>query len=317
MRIIFFGTPEYVVPILETIHGNFKTKFGESPFVGVVTMPPMPVGRKQMLTYSPVDDWAHAKKLPILFDPQEIVTQDLEADFGICAAYGKIIPDSVIAHFPMGIINIHPSMLPKYRGASPIQSAIAMGESQIGVSFLLMDSQMDHGDIISQFKEDIYPEDTNETLRARAFKRSADVLVSLVPAYLSEKVNIKSQDHEAATFTTTIKKEHGLIPPKILSAVLEGRVGAEPWEIPFVTGGRITPDATHVEAFVRALTPWPGAWTQIKFDKNAESKRLKIIKVHLSDSVNPSLILDEVQLEGKNPTPWKQLSGAHTGLIFG
>src|SRR4030043_140871 len=123
MKFVFLGTPEYVLPILDALNKKFKVK-GESPIAAVVTQEPKPTGRNQFLTYSPVDDWAHKRSIPIYFDPEDIIKNSLVADMGILASYGKIIPESVIKYFKYGILNVHPSCLPKYRGASPIQASL-------------------------------------------------------------------------------------------------------------------------------------------------------------------------------------------------
>src|SRR5581483_6897875 len=111
LKVIFFGTPDYVIPILENLHKYYKV-------VGVVTQPPKLAGRHQEKTFSAVDTWAYKHKLNIIhFWDQELPP----ADLGVVASYGKIIPQEIINHFKYGILNIHPSLLPKYRGASPIQ----------------------------------------------------------------------------------------------------------------------------------------------------------------------------------------------------
>lgn len=279
MTIIFFGTPEYVLPILISLHKKFVTGPGKSPIVAVVTQSPKPIGRKQLKTYSPVDKWAYEHKVPIYYDFNKPLP---EADLGVCAAFGSIIPKSVIVKFKFGILNIHPSLLPKYRGASPIQAVIVAGDTQTGVSITKMDEKVDHGPIVSQFKEDVSPDDTNETLRERLFARSAQVLIDLIPYYLSGKVKPKEQNHTEAILTKTVTKEDGFI--------------------------NLTKDnPVKIEKMMRAYTPWPGVWTLVN------KKRLKILKVHLE---NDKLILDEVQLEGKNPVSWKQFQEAYPGSNF-
>ena len=173
MKIVFFGTPDYVLPILTTLHKKFVTGPGKSPIVAVVTQSPKPVGRKQVITYSPIDHLAHEHGIPMHYSASELAIDGVEADIGILAAYGEIIRKDVIDLFPHGILVIHPSLLPKYRGASPIPAAIAAGDTTTGVTILKMDEKVYHGPIISQFKEDIVPTDTTETLRARLFERSA------------------------------------------------------------------------------------------------------------------------------------------------
>lgn len=266
-KIIFFGTPDYVIPVLEGLWKNFK-------LVAVVTQPPKVTGRGQKFrAFSPVDNWAHKHKIKILHDlkPGEFP----EADLGVVASYGRIIPQSVIDYFPNGMLNVHPSLLPKYRGASPVPAAIMAGETETGVTIIKMDAQMDHGPIVSQFKEEIQPTDNSENLRKRLFGRSAQFLVDLIPNYISKKIMPKDQNHEKATFTKLASKEDGFI------------------EI----GDFKKPEkADQIDRKIRALTPWPGVWTKLP-----DGKRLKILKPKL----------EEVQLEGKNSVKWTQFVAAY------
>lgn len=273
MKIIFFGTPEYIVPILSKL-----SKVHE--IVAVVTQPPMPVGREQFKKYSPVDDWAHKRDIPIFFDFQKPLS---EAELGVCAAYGKIIPLSVINMFKFGILNIHPSLLPKYRGASPINEAIKNGDKETGVTIIKMDEKMDHGKIVTFFIEDVLFDDTTQSLRERLFERSADVLIQLIPAYVSGKVKPKEQNEDEATYTKVLTREDGLIDLK-----------------------EKTPEGA--ERLIRAMSPWPGAWTKLE-----NQKRLKLLKAHLEEG---KLVLDEVQLEGKDPVSWKQFREGYPKADF-
>ena len=133
MKIVFFGTPDYVLPVLTSIHKKFVTGPGKSPIAAVVTQSPKPMGRNQDLTYSPIDKWAHEHKIDTFYQSSDLLRSKPQADLGVLAAYGEIIRDDVIRLFPHGMLVIHPSLLPKYRGASPIQSAINEGEE---VSFV-------------------------------------------------------------------------------------------------------------------------------------------------------------------------------------
>src|SRR3990167_7383010 len=153
MKIIFFGTPDYVLPILTNLHKKFVTGPGISPIVAVVTQSPKPTDRKRIILYTPVDKWAHEREIPTFYKAGELLKEDIVADLGICAAYGEIIPKTVINSFKFGILNVHPSLLPKFRGASPISAAIMAGDTQTGVSIIKMDEKVDHGPIITQFKE--------------------------------------------------------------------------------------------------------------------------------------------------------------------
>lgn len=266
MRIIFFGTPDYVIPVLEKLH-----KYHE--IVAVVTQSPKPVGRDKKVTYSAVDSWAYKKKIIRNFDYVDLP----EADMGVCAAFGMIIPKAILNHFKYGILNIHPSLLPKYRGASPIQTAIANGEQTTGVTIIKMDEQMDHGKIVTQFKEDILDNDTFQTLRERLFEKSADVLINLIEPYIKGKINLKEQDHTKATFTKLVNKQDSFI--------------------------NLSDDPQLIDRKLRAYSPWPGIWTQITLKQTGQSKRLKILE-YKGEPIT-------VQLEGKNPVSWKQFQSSY------
>ena len=305
MKIVFFGTPDYVLPVLSAIHKKFVTGPGVSPIVAVVTASPKPVGRRQILTYSPIDKWAHEHKIPIFYRAKDFLEGRIEADFGVLASYGEIIPPGVINSFPKGILVIHPSLLPKFRGASPIPAAIINGETKTGVTIFKMDEKVDHGKIISQFKEDILPDDNGETLRNRLFEKSADVLTELIEPYLRNKIVPRVQDESEATFTKITKKDDGFIKLEDFATSLRGD----------------SSEATEIERKLRAFYPWPGVWTKVKVIGNSEQrieKRLKILKAHLEKySLSPigyKLVLDEVQLEGKNPVSWKQFNEAYPNL---
>lgn len=323
MRIVFFGTPAYVIPVLEMLHKTFKSDSGKSPIAAVVTQPPKPVGRKKRLEFSPVDDWAHKRNIMILRFLD--IGKMPKADLGILASYGNIIPPDIINHFPKGILNIHPSILPQFRGSSPVQATIISG-SEAGVTIIKLDEKLDHGPIISQFKDEVLSEDTTETLRNRLFKRSAEVLISLIPAYLQGKITPREQDHSKASYTREIKKEDAFIPPEFIDAALRGHKPRRKWQIPFIKDYSPTPDAHCLERFVRSMQPWPIAWTLVKPNSRLrpkDSKRLKILKTHLEPITNHQslithhkLVLDEVQLEGRNVVSWKRFGEGYPNTKF-
>lgn len=296
MKIVFFGTPAYVLPILKAVHKKFVSGPGKSPIVAVVTQPPKPVGRKKILTYSPIDKWAHEHGIPIYYSANELLENPPKATLGILASYGEIIKRDVINLFPQGILVIHPSLLPKYRGASPVPAAIANGDTETGVSIIKMDEKMDHGPVLVQSREQISADDTSVILRDRLFERSADILTEMLPSYMQGKIKLKKQDDTAATLTKLLKKEDGFIDlTKEKSAV-------------------------KINNFIKAMTSWPGAWTWILITINGKKvkKRLKLLKAHLetSDSGAQLLVFDEVQLEGKYPVTWKQFQEGYKEALF-
>lgn len=273
MKIIFFGTPDYVLPILKALKNHYE-------IAAVVTQSPKPAGRKQKLTYSPIDKFAHTKHIPIYYDFQNLP----QAELGVCAAYGAKIPKQVINSLKYGILNIHPSLLPKLRGASPVSTAIVQGLKVTGVTIIKMDEKIDHGPIVTRFKQEIMPQDTTKSLRERLFTQSAKVLIELIPNYTKGKITLKNQDDNQATFTKTLTKKDGFVDLK-------------------------KEDPQILERKLRAYFPWPGIWTFVG------EKRLKILKAHL-DIKHQTLVIDTVQLEGKNPVSWKQFKEAYPKTRF-
>lgn len=343
-KVIFFGTPDFVIPIADSILNtkNFN-------LTAVVTNPDRPVGRIQILTPSPVKSWAKEQKITIIDSTSMIyiieVIKDIRPDLGILAAYGKIIPKEVIDLFPKGILVIHPSLLPKYRGASPIQAAILSGDKETGVTIIQMDEKMDHGPILARFKEKILENDTTGNLTKRLFDKTARILSTVVNQYIEQNdyssnevrssnhssrlrsnnnIQIFSppqpQEHSKATYTKLIIKEDGFIPPEFLKAAFEGKTLKKKWFIPFFPLYTSYDLPATIYNLVRAMSPWPGCWTYITLNtKNKIQKlRLKILKCHLKVlSVGFSVLsLDMIQLEGKNPISWEGFKKGYPEVKF-
>lgn len=278
MKIVFFGTPNYVVPILK-----FLKKYHE--IVGVVTKPPKLVGRKKVKTYSSVDKYAHEKNIEVHYDFDNIPN----ADIGILASFGKYLPKEILTKFPLGILNVHPSLLPKFRGASPVQQNIIDEPKEVGATIIKLTEKMDEGPIITSFTDELSQNDTTETLRNRLFDRSKEVLIEILPLYQKNIIQTKEQDNSKATYTKIITKQDGFVNLK-------------------------KDDPELIVRKLKAYTPWPGIWTQLRSPSFAgQAKRLKILKCHVK---NKKLILDEVQLEGKNPVSWKQFKEAYPNKSF-
>lgn len=208
-------------------------------------------------------------------------------DVGVLASYGKILPAKTIKSLPYGILNIHPSLLPKYRGPSPVQAAILSGGRQTGVTIIKIDEKADHGPIASQFTETIRPNDTAESLYQRLFEKGAEVLKTILPAYLEGRIELKPQNHSQATYTKKLAREDGQIN----------------WQ----------KSDRHNERFIRAMYSWPGAFARVKIQKYKDTKRLKILKAHLESD---KLVLDQVQLAGKKPVTWKQFQEGYPSFAL-
>lgn len=297
MQIVFFGTPDYVVPILESLHKTYNKGHDERGLIAVVTQPPKITGRSQYKEFSPVDDYAHKHKIDVITD----VTETPNADLGVCAAYGKIIPSQVEKRFNLGILNIHPSLLPVFRGASPTQAAIVAGLEETGISIIKMDEMLDHGPIVSQVKSQIYEGETNGELRARLFNESIDLLNETIAAFSAGKIKPKEQDHEQAIFTTTLTRDDGFISPELALKALAGEKTNEQIEISFIKDIKADFGPDYLERLIRALDPWPGVWTNMTLEN--ETKRIKFIEGGI---VEGKFLPTKVQLEGKNEVSWKQ-----------
>ena len=234
-KIIFMGTPQFSVPGLQALHHDGYE------IALVVTQPDRPKGRGRRITPSPVKQAARELGYPVI-QPSSIKTPDfadqiksLKPDFQVVIAYGKILPENVLALPRIGTINIHASLLPKLRGAAPIQWAVINGEAETGVCSMLMDKGMDTGDVLLTAKEAIEPDDTAGTLHDRLAVNGARVLIDTLKAFADNTIQPLPQDHSLATYAPMLTKDDGLIN----------------WN----------QSAESLENFIRGVTPWPGAYT--------------------------------------------------------
>jgi len=241
MRIVFMGTPDFAVPSLEAL-----LKSGDD-VVGVVTQPDRPKGRGQSLTPSPVKLLAQREHISLLQptkmkDPDFLATLTAwKPDLIAVAAFGRILPPTILSLPPKGCINVHASLLPKYRGAGPIQWAIINGETETGITTMLMDEGMDTGAILLQEKIHIEPDDTAGSLSPRLALLGGRLLVETLKLLKAGTLVPRAQDHAQATVAPLLKKEDGVIDWRLPAAVVANRI--------------------------RGLTPWPGAYTFLGEDR--------------------------------------------------
>ncbi len=211
MKVVFFGTSDVGLPILRSLNEQHE-------IVQVVTSPDAPVGRKQILTQSAISALADELKLPVN-KPQKVKNNSefmdflrgLGADIFIVVSYGKILPAELLEIPPLKTINVHFSLLPKYRGAAPIQFSLLNGEAKTGTTIFILDELVDHGPILVQQEIDVAPSDTFLTLVPKLADLSAKLLIELLPKYQSGQIQPQEQDHSQATPTKIIKKEDGLV----------------------------------------------------------------------------------------------------------
>ena len=290
------GTPDFSVPVLEALCSSGHD------VAAVYTRPDRPAGRGRRLSPPPVKVYAEQNGISVvqpasLSRKQTIETlASLEPQAMVVAAYGRILPPEMLRVPPLGVLNVHPSLLPRYRGPSPVTEAILHGESKVGVTVMLLDEGMDTGPILAQKETDISPEEAADQLTRRLFALGAELLAEVLPAWEAGEIRPTPQNEEEASVTRLYSRKDGELD----------------WSLP----------AEHLARRLRALRPWPGCFTYW------ESRLLKVIRGRALEEdavgavegqvVVPSkagvytagvatgkgvLVLDEVQLEGRRPQP--------------
>ena len=292
LRTIFMGTSEFASEILDSL---FNAGYN---IISVYTQPDKKSGRDQKMTFSAVKIFSEKNKIPI-FQPSKFDETEVEEikqqkpDIIILAAYGKIIPPSVLKIPGFGALNVHASLLPKYRGPSPIQNALLNGETETGITIMLMDEHIDTGGILSQKSVTIDKDETAADLQKKLAKISSELLLETLPQWVERKIAPKKQDESKATLCQLVEKSDG----KII------------W----------SDSAESIYNRYRAFYPWPGIFCF--WEKEDSFKRMKLNKINLLKS-NPEMkhnigevfqivegvgvqaslgiiLIEEIQLEGR------------------
>jgi methionyl-tRNA formyltransferase len=290
LRVVFFGTPAFAVPTLERLLQSAH------PVVGVVTQPDRPRGRGQQVTAAPVKVLAAAARLPV-FQPEklsrelfEVPLTSLQADIGVVAAYGKILPDWLLAAIPRGLINVHASLLPRYRGASPVHRAVINGDHETGVTIMRVVKALDAGPTLATVTVPIGADDTTSMVESALAIKGADLLVQTLDAIEAGTAVETPQDDAQATYAPKLSKSEAVVD----------------WSRP----------AQRIHNQIRGLWPWPHASTYLggtryilhrsrlsSVDHDAEPGsiiRASLIDgVHVACGTSTALELLELQLEGK------------------
>jgi methionyl-tRNA formyltransferase len=233
-RVVFMGTPDFAVPALQRLLAHHTV-------VGVVTQPDRPAGRGKQTQISPVKQAAAEAGVPV-FQPEKLRRPEAldalsrwEADVFVVAAFGQILPQAVLDMPAHGCLNIHASLLPRWRGAAPIQAAIRAGDAESGVTIMRMDAGLDTGPVLTQRALALEVGETGRSLHDKLSQMGADLLIETLPGYLSGDILPQPQDDALATFAPRVEKEDGRID----------------WSLP----------AVEIERMVRAYMPWPGTYT--------------------------------------------------------
>jgi len=325
--ILFFGSfLDYSALVLKELHAH-----PDLQILGVVTTPPKPSGRDQALTPTPVQTTAETLTLPI-FTPTKLdniaiqtISQALSSkpDFLVVAGYGKLLPPPWLSLPKLAPINIHFSLLPKYRGAMPAEWALMMGETQTGVSLIQMSPTFDSGNLIATQSLPIKPSDTRTSLYAQLYPLGAELFLNSLPHFLGFYHNLKPKTPAHISFqlflppqpqpqnppepyARLLKREDSFVPWQLILSATKGTTQVPPDVPPLLqTLHKLQPQTTLpvlLERLPRALSGWPGVWTQVPTPKG--TKRLKILSTILKNS---KLSLVTVQLEGLSPTPFSEI----------
>lgn len=284
-KIIFMGSPDFAVPSLKKLASKYN-------IVGVVTQPDRPAGRGRIMTPPPVKVTALSLGIEI-YQPNRLKEADeilpllnWNPDLIVVVAFGQILRNSVLNLPRLGCINVHASLLPRWRGASPIQSAIFAGDQKTGVSIMKLDRGIDTGPILAQREVEIGPSDTALSLSERLANDGADLLVNILPDYIAGKILPQAQDEAGSTYAKMISKDQGLLEP--------------------------SRTAEELSLQIRAFNPWPGTFLLYKNgklkvhqahvvpDKNSVPGKHKII--HGLPSIGTAsgyLVIDQIQPAGK------------------
>ena len=291
MVIAFFGTPQFAVPTLERLIAS------RHEVCGVVTQPDKPRGRGQRVVDSPVKAAAVAHGLPV-FQPERLRDPQVAAtlagwgpDLGVVAAYGKLIPGELLRLPRFGMINVHASLLPKYRGASPVHRAVIDGEAQTGVTIMQMVEALDAGDMLDRVTRPIGSDETSEQVERDLADLGAQLLVDVVDRIEAGTTTPEPQDDGASTYAPRLTKEEGLVDWTLSAVRIHNRVrGLYPWPHAYVylDGARIILLRTHVVD--DSTSAEPGKIVDVTRDA-----------IRVATGHGGVIAIDELQPEGKRP----------------
>jgi len=274
--IAFFSSDPYFKRIYEALEAaNFKVDF-------LATEEPKGAGRGRTISENPAHQFAKEIGIPIVFSDAEIIkaAQNFKTKLGFTFGYGKIIKDPVIKIFPKGVLNFHPSLLPKYRGAAPIQSAVLNGEKMTGYSIIEIDKGVDSGSVLAQKELEIKPDDNYDSLKERLVERFCLDLPDILTRFFEGRIAPKAQDEKDAIYTDKIKKQDGLIDS--------------------------SDSAETADRKIRAYSNWPKAYFEIEGKK---------IIIHQAILVGGMLEIQKIQLENKNIVSFNDFKNGYPSLL--
>jgi methionyl-tRNA formyltransferase len=315
MVIVFFGTPRFAVPTLQHL-----LNAGHA-VAGVVTQPDRPRGRGQKVTDAPVKALAVARHIPVL-QPDRLKVPEVAAalrawqpDLGVVAAYGRILPDDLIAIPRLGMINVHASLLPKYRGAAPVHRAVINGEVETGVTIMRIVPELDAGPMFISAGHPIGPDDTSDVVEEALAHLGADLLVRVVDQIAAGTAREEPQDPARATYAPRLTKEEGLIDWSQSSSSIHNRVrGLHPWPhaYTFLAGARLIVLGTRIDH-----ADLEGPRRILEGPRRAEGSPPGTIvavtreAIHVATGSREPLAIVELQAEGRRPMHVREFLAGH------
>ncbi len=304
VRVAFFGTPQFAVPTLEALLASRHT------VCGVVTQPDRPRGRGQQVSDAPVKALAVASGLPVLQpsrlkDPAfAMALREWRPDIGVVAAYGKILPDDILAIPRLGMINVHASLLPKYRGAAPVHRAVIDGEAVTGVTIMRIETLLDAGPMLAKVTRPIGPDETSDVVERDLARLGAPLLVDVLEQVIAGTAQQELQDFMLATFAERLTKEEGLIDWSLPAQYIHNRVrGLYPWPhaYTYLDGARLIVLKTRIET--EATDAEPG--TIVALSRDA---------IHVATGHGGRIVIEQLQPEGRRPMSAQEfLAGRRLG----
>ena len=301
LRIVFLGTPQFAVPALTQLLAS------RHQVVGVVTQPDRPRGRGQKVSDSPVKMVAVEHGVPLI-QPDKLRHPDVTAtlrswqpDLGVVAAYGKIIPKEILELPRLGMINVHASLLPKYRGAAPVHRAVIDGESETGVTIMRVEEMLDSGPMLARLTRPIDPNETSDIVERDLSELGAPLLVSVVDQMSEGDVPQELQDFMICSYAPKVTREEGLIDWSLPASYIHNRVrGLYPWPhaYTYLNGQRLIVLKTHVEAGTTDAEPGT------VLDASGGG-------IHVAAGHGGRLAIDELQPEGRRPMKARDFLAGH------
>lgn len=301
VRVAFFGTPQFAVPSLEALLGSRHT------VCGVVTQPDRPRGRGQHVTEGPVKALAVSRHLPVL-QPAALKDPAVEAtlrawtpDLGVVVAYGQLVPDALLALPRLGLINVHPSLLPKYRGAAPVHRAVIAGETTTGVSIMRVGPRLDAGAVFATATRAIGPDETSDAVETDLSRTGARLLVEVVDALAAGTATETAQDEALATYARKLTKTEGVLDWTQPARTLHNRVrGLHPWPhaSTYLGGARLIVLESAPADDVHTKPPG----TIVRADRDT---------LQVAAGGHTTLALLRVQLEGRRPMSIREFMAGH------